>query len=46
MQKREKIKKKQKIKAIAAKYCNTRAGISLFSIKEKNYKSDIKNNTN
>lgn len=36
---------KQKTKAIAAKYCRTKKGINLFSKEKKNYKCDIKNNT-
>lgn len=41
-QKREKIIKKRKTKAIIAKNCISRKEISLFSIKKENYESDNK----
>lgn len=42
---KKKIIKKWKIKAIATKHCKTRGRIDLFSVKKRNYKSDIIDNT-
>lgn len=45
-QKREKITKRWKAKARAAKHHKAKKEISLFSIEKKNYKSNIKDDTN
>ena len=45
-QKTKEMIKRWKTKAIAAKYCRDRRGISLFSKEERNYESEIGDDTN
>lgn len=42
----KKIIEKQKIEAIVVKYYKIRRKINLFSIKDRNYKNNTKNNIN